>query len=87
LYVSGNLPGKGEARGQSDEGAANPGQSSFLFSKPPAGRQQIRTPRSCRRIAGTFAPGRQIQIRVTGMNVPQGLQKFSLYAYNVRLSS
>jgi serine protease AprX len=32
----------------------------------------------------TFTAGQQVTIRVTGINVPMGPQKFSIYAYNVR---
>jgi serine protease AprX len=32
----------------------------------------------------TFTAGQQVTIRVTGINVPMGPQKFAIYAYNVR---
>jgi hypothetical protein len=34
--------------------------------------------------AGTFRRGDRVTIRVTGANVPQGPQRFAVYAYNVR---
>lgn len=35
----------------------------------------------------TFPAGSQVTIRVTGVNVPSGPQKFAIYAYNVRPTS
>ena len=37
--------------------------------------------------AGTLPSGSQVRIRVKGLQVPQGSQKFSLYAYNVEPGS
>jgi len=37
--------------------------------------------------AGTFTAGQQVTIRITGISVPTGTQKYAIYGYNVRLSS
>ncbi len=37
--------------------------------------------------AGTFPAGSKIKIRVKGVGVPKGPQKFSVYGYNVKLGS
>jgi hypothetical protein len=37
--------------------------------------------------ARTFSPGQKIVIRVTGVDVPGGTQRFALYGYNVRFGS
>jgi len=84
--VGGNLSWYGNNFGENIDGNDN-GYSHPYVTAASAASDTMNNVEAIFIPAGTFSPGRQIQIRVTGANVPQGPQKFSVYAYNVRLSS
>jgi Subtilase family len=84
--VGGNLSWYGNNFGENIDGNDN-GYSHPYVTASSAASDAMNNVEAIFIPAGTFSPGRQIQIRVTGANVPQGPQKFSVYAYNVRLSS